>query len=77
MDCAAVAERLTDLMEGDLDAADEASALEHLATCSACETVLAQTREVVALTKDHGRVELSEQDRTRLWTRVIGETGPS
>lgn len=75
MDCAALAERLTDLMEGDLEPEVESEALDHLATCTACETVLAETRDVVSLTNEHGRVPLSNEDRARMWSRVVGETG--
>lgn len=76
MECAELAERLTDFLEGALEEPEENAALEHLATCPACETVLAETREVVALTREHGRVSLSEDDRTRLWGRVVGESAP-
>ena len=73
MDCEDVAERLTDLLEGELAADEESAALDHLATCTACETVLAGTRDVIGLAKQHGRVELSEESRADLWSRVVGE----
>lgn len=75
MECAALAERLTDLLEGELSEEEEAAAVEHLATCVACEAVLAGTREVVALAQEHGRVSLSEPERDALWRRVVGEAG--
>ena len=73
MECSELAERLTDLLEGELGEAEEAAAVEHLATCSACETVMAQTREVMDLARDHGRVALSDDDRARLWSEVLDE----
>ena len=75
MNCEQLAERLTDLLEGDLDNDEEAAAVEHLATCAACELVLAETREVIGLARDHGRVSLSSDDQDRLWSRLIGEVG--
>ena len=66
MDCEAVASRLTDLMEGDLNDADEAAALEHLASCARCEAVLSDTRSVTELARSHGRVDLSDADRDRM-----------
>lgn len=74
MECADLAERLTDFMEGELEEEVEAAALDHLATCSACETVLAETRDVVGLARIHGKVTLSEDSRAQLWSRVVGET---
>ena len=80
MNCSELADRLTDLLEGDLNEDDEAAALEHLATCSACETVLAGTQQVVALVKDHGQIALSSTQQEALWNRVLSDTlrpGPS
>lgn len=77
MDCAEMAERLTDLMEGDLEAEAEAAALEHLATCSACETVLSETQDIVSLARNYGREPLSEDTRSQLWNRVIDDAEDS
>jgi len=78
MNCSELADRLTDLLEGDLSEDDEAAAVEHLATCSACETVLAGTQQVVALVKDHGQIALSDTQREALWSRVLsGASGPT
>lgn len=71
MKCNDVAERLTDLMEGALPEEEEAAALEHLASCNRCETVLSETREVVELAKEHGRVSLSTDDRSRMLSSVL------
>lgn len=71
MRCNDVAERLTDLMEGALPEAEEAAALEHLASCNRCETVLSETRDVVELAKEHGRVSLSAEDRSRMLSLVL------
>ena len=73
MECADVAERLTDLMEGDLDHDVEAAALEHLATCPSCEQVLAETRDVVSLAREYGHVALTEADRTRMYGVLVDE----
>ncbi len=75
MECAALAERLTDLLEGELAEEEEAEAVEHLASCAACEAVLAGTREVVSLAQEHGRLALGESERDLLWSRVVGEAG--
>lgn len=71
MECSEVAERLTDLMEGDLSEEEEAAALAHLASCPSCEAVLAETRDVERLARDHGRVELTAEDRERMLSSVV------
>jgi len=58
-------------MEGDLEEVEQAAALEHLSSCSKCEAVLTETRDVVALAHDHGRVELSETDRARMLSTLL------
>jgi len=73
MRCEDMAERLTDLMEGQLDPDEEAAALEHLAGCTHCETVLAETRDAVQLAQDHGRVELADEDRARMLDSIVGQ----
>ena len=73
MQCHELAERLTDFLEGDLTAPEEAAALEHLSTCSHCETVLADTKAVRAMTTEHGRVELSDADRDRMLGSLLDE----
>jgi anti-sigma factor RsiW len=72
MQCADLEARLTEFLEGELDAATEAAALEHLATCSRCDTVLAQTRTVIDLAGRHGRTELDPVDQDRLLDRIVG-----
>ena len=71
--CELMAEMLTDLMEGDLPAEIEAAALDHLASCRACETVLADTRAVQNLARDHGRIELDPDDRDRMLGAILAE----
>lgn len=71
--CAVMAEMLTDLMEGDLATEAETAALNHLASCRACETVLAETRAVRDLTRDHGRVDLESDDRKRMLDAILAE----
>ena len=67
MECSDVADRLTDLLEGDIDSETEAAALEHLATCEQCEQVLAETRDVMSLAQEYGRAALSDEDRARMF----------
>lgn len=71
MRCEDMAERLTDLMEGQLDPDEEAAALEHLAGCVHCETVLAETRDAVQSARDHGRAELADEDRARMLDSIV------
>lgn len=71
MDCETLAAKLTDFLEGDLAAEEEMAALDHLSSCHACEVVLAETRTVVDLAQDHGRVPLTDDDRDRMLHGVI------
>ena len=71
MQCAELAEHLTDFLDGALDSAGEAAALEHLATCERCETVLAQSRSVIGLAREHGRVTLEPGERDQLLARIL------
>ncbi len=66
MNCEQVADRLTDLMEGDLPEQEQEAALSHLATCDRCEAVLADTQSASDLAREHGRVELNDADRERM-----------
>lgn len=71
MECDELAANLTDFLEGELDAAFEAAAVEHLATCAACETVLAGTRSVIGLAPEVGRVEVPPALRESLLAAVV------
>ncbi len=71
MRCSELAERLTELMEGELTEPEEAKALEHLASCPSCEKILAGTRDVVQIARYHGRVSLSEGDQNRLLSSLL------
>lgn len=73
MECAELEEHLTEFLEGELDPAIEAVALEHLATCARCETVLAGTRSVMGLAARHGRVELADHERAELLGRILAD----
>lgn len=73
MNCDELAERLTELMDGEMNDTDEAAALEHLGTCVSCERVLAETRETVRIVHDHGRVDLDEADRQRMMDSIRTE----
>lgn len=77
MRCDQLADRLTELLEGELTPQDETAALEHLAGCPACEQILGATREASALAADHGRVILDDEERTRLYEAMVSDlTGP-
>lgn len=73
MNCQTLAAHLTDFLEGDLSPDEESAALEHLSTCNACEIVLAETRSVTQLAHDHGRVPLTNDDRSRMLDGVLRE----
>ena len=73
MDCQTLADNLTDFLEGNLLESDEIAALEHLSSCNACEVVLAETRSVLQLAHDHGRVPLSDEDRSQMLEGVMSK----
>lgn len=73
MDCAELEANLTEFLEGLLGSADEAAAIEHLATCERCEQVLTQTRSVIALAAAHGRMELDADERDALLDRILSD----
>ena len=73
MDCAQVEANLTDFLDGLLEPAAEAAALEHLATCERCDLVLTQTRAVIDLAGEHGRVVLAASEREDLLARIVGD----
>ncbi|MGD9794850.1 MAG: zf-HC2 domain-containing protein [Acidimicrobiia bacterium] len=70
MRCDELAANLTEFLEGELDDDAEAEALEHLASCDRCELVLAQTRSVLDLSGQHGRVRLEPDERAELFDRI-------
>lgn len=76
MDCALLEANLTEFLEGELDAETEAAAVEHLATCERCESVLAGTRAVIGLASTHGRVELPAADRADLLQQILADVSP-
>ena len=71
MDCLTLFEHLTDFLDGALPPEQEREALEHLATCARCETVLAQTRAVSDLVSEHGKLPLGEASRQRLLGSIL------
>ena len=73
MDCASLASQINEFLAGELPEAEHLAALEHLASCEACELVLAETREVDDLAEHHDHVPLSDDDRSRLLSNVIDE----
>jgi anti-sigma factor RsiW len=75
MNCVELAANLTDFLDGVLDIEAEAAALEHLATCESCESVLAQTRAVISLAGRHGRVDLAPEERALLLDRILTDAG--
>lgn len=70
MECEDLAEMLTDLLEGDVEADEEEAALAHLAACERCERVLAGTRDVIDLAREHGRAEIGTEDRERMFREL-------
>jgi len=76
MNCSDLEANLTDFLDGLVDAETEAAALEHLATCERCDTVLAQTRVVMSLASRHGKVELDPVERSLLLDRILAEEPP-
>ncbi len=73
MDCASLAAQINEFLEGELSEADHAAALEHLASCTACEAVLSETREVDDLVDHHEHQPLTDDDRSRMLSTVIEE----
>ncbi len=73
MDCALLASRIHEFLEGTLPEAEHEAALEHLAECHACEIVLAETRDVADLVDDDGHTALTNDDRSRMLGNVIDE----
>lgn len=73
MRCEDLAAQLTDLMEGTLPVEVEEAALEHLATCGACEQVLAETEAAVALVGEHGRVGIDDGARDRMLGAIVAD----
>ena len=72
MNCEQLAENLTDFMEGELSDEEEAEALEHLSTCSSCETVLANTEGAIGLLAEHGSAGISEKQSSELLQKIMG-----
>lgn len=73
MRCDEMADRLTDLLEGDLSAEEEQAALAHLATCPNCEQVLAEVRGLLGAAPAAGREALDPGARDRLRAAVVDE----
>lgn len=73
MDCQALFDALTDLLEGNLGAKQQQMALEHLASCPQCDRVLTQTREVTRLVAAHGRTSLDEDRRKQILRGILGQ----
>lgn len=73
MECEDVFANLTDLLDGQLDPEIEVLALEHLASCASCETVLAETRTIVELAADVRPVGLAGPERGSLLDRIVEE----
>ncbi len=71
MECHELEASLTEFLEGELTSEEEKAAVEHLATCQHCETVLAETKAVVATTAEHGQEKLDPHTRQRLFQSVL------
>ncbi|MEZ5166673.1 MAG: hypothetical protein R2695_09325 [Acidimicrobiales bacterium] len=74
MTCDELAAQLTTFLEGGLPADVEAEALDHLATCTACELVLAGTRDAIDAAGRYGQVRLEPDARAALLDRIAVET---
>ena len=75
MDCSELAANLADFIDGSLSPEDEAAAIEHLATCTECEAVLAGTRSVVQLASRHAKVDLTSVERADLLSKILAADG--
>lgn len=73
MDCTTLASQIFEFLGGQLSEADQASALEHLASCESCEAILADTRSEVDLVENPERTPLTNDDRSRMLSNVIDE----
>lgn len=71
MRCEDLEARLTEFLEGELDAATEAAALDHVAGCPRCDTVLRETRVVIDLAGRHGRDDWGPEDADRVLGRIV------
>jgi anti-sigma factor RsiW len=74
MDCETLAAHLTDFLDGHLDPTVEAEAVDHLAACTQCETVLAETKTIIGLARRHGRISLTAVERTELLKRILADS---
>ncbi len=75
MQCHELEANLTSFLEGELDQDTEAEALKHLATCSHCETVLSETRSVIAASAEFGQERMSQSAHKRLLNSVLDQLG--
>lgn len=66
---------LPEFFDGALDATDEAAASEHLATCDACRIVVHDLGRVGELAREHGRLQLSPEVRTRIQSMLDALNG--
>lgn len=73
MRCEDLAAQLTEFMEGNLPDDVEQAALEHLASCGACEQVLVDTEATVALVAEHGRAGIGSEVKRRLLDGIVAD----
>lgn len=71
MECHELEANLTEFLEGELNPQAEQAAVEHLATCQHCETVLAETKAVVATAAKFGGQKLDPKARERLFQSIL------
>ncbi len=74
MECHELEANLTEFLEGELSPQEEQAAVEHLATCQHCETILDETRAVVATTAEHGGEKLGTEARERLFQSILNSS---
>lgn len=74
MTCDELAAHLTEFIEGTLPDGVVADAIEHLATCPACEGVLGETRSTMSAGRRYGRARLDDEQRAALLDRIAEAT---
>lgn len=75
MQCDQVFELLSDLLDGSAEPELEAAALEHLATCTRCETTFSETRSLIALAPEARPAMLDPARRAALRARLAAAVG--
>lgn len=64
---------LPEFFDGELPEATQEAAARHLATCDHCRVVVDDLGKVSALGREHGRLRLSDEARTRIKRALAAE----